>query len=81
MSFKIRWDVDKIINELSCCYREAASPYNDGYSGWLCKKDLLQVKYQLDDMIDRLPNFSHLEEEFHEEMAKQKTWKTLNDKM
>ena len=81
MSFRISWNVNKIINELSGCFREASSPYNDGYSAWMCKKHLLEVKYELDDMISRLPNFSHLETEFHEEMSKQKTWKTLNDKM
>lgn len=81
MGFKISWDADKIINDLARCYAQAASPFNDGFSAWNCKKDLLKVKYDLDEKVARLPNFGHLETEFHEEIAKSKTWKVLNDKM
>ena len=81
MGFKITWDADKIISDLRACTAQASSSYNDGFSAWGCKKDLLRVKYALDEMLNRCPNFSHEEEKFHKEMAKEKTWKTLNDKM
>jgi len=81
MSFRITWNADKIISDLHACSAQASSVYNDGFSAWDCKKDLLRVKYALDEMVERCPNFSHEEEKFHEEMAKQKTWKVLNDKM
>lgn len=80
MSFKITWDADKIISELHRCSAQANSAYNDGFSAWSCKKDLLLVKYALDEMLERCPTFSG-EKEFHEEMAKQKTWKTLNGRL
>jgi len=81
MGFRITWDADKIISDLSACSSQASSVYNDGFSAWHCKKDLLRVKYALDEMLERCPSFSHEEETFHKEMAKQKTWKVLNDKM
>ena len=81
MSFKINWDADRIISELRSCTAQAASSYNDGFSAWGCKQDLLRVKYALDEMLEQCPYFSDLETKFHEEMAKQKTWRTLNDKM
>jgi hypothetical protein len=81
MSFRITWDTAKIISELHACTAQASSAYNDGFSAWGCKRDLLLVKYALDEMLEMCPDFSHEEEKFHEEIAKQKTWKTLNDKM
>ena len=81
MGFRITWDADKIISDLRACTAQAVSPYNDGYSAWDCKKDLLTVKYALDEMLERCPSFSTVEDSFHEDMLKQKTWKILNDKM
>jgi len=81
MGFRITWDADKIISDLRACTSQAVSTYNDGYSAWDCKKDLLRVKYALDEMLERCPTFSTVEDSFHEDMSKQKTWKVLNDKM
>jgi len=80
MSFLIKWDADKIISDLSTAAAEACSSYNDGFSAWQCKKDMLKVKYALDEMLERTPNFSHLEEEFVQAQEKQKVWKTLETK-
>jgi hypothetical protein len=77
MSFIINWDVDKIINDLRSAHAQAASSYNDGFSAWGCKRDLLKVKYALDAMLDQTPSFSHVEAQFHEQMAKEQTWKIL----
>ena len=81
MGFRITWNADKIISDLRACTAQAVSKYNDGYSAWDCKKDLLRVKYALDEMLERCPTFSTVEDSFHEDMSKQKTWKVLNDKM
>lgn len=80
MGFIKRWDADQIISNLNACYAQVASSYNDGFSAWACKQDLLRVKYALDEMLESSPTFSG-EEQFHEDMAKQKTWKKLNVKM
>jgi hypothetical protein len=79
MGFLKRWDVDSIKSQLTRCAIEACSGYNDGYSQWNCKKDLLDIKYMLDDMLERMPTFSNLEDEYHEEREKDKAWKVLND--
>lgn len=76
MGFKISWDVPKIISDLRSCAAQVSSPYNDGFTGWSCKQDLLQVKYMLDDMIKDLPRFEG-EEEYIRELEKQQVWKTL----
>ncbi len=81
MSFKITWDTDKIIGDLRACTAQASSHYNDGFSAWGCKRDLLLVKYALDEMLEKCPNFSHEEEKFHDEMSKKKIWKTLNGRV
>jgi len=77
MSFIINWDVDKIISDLRSAHAQAASSYNEGFSAWGCKRDLLTVKYALDTMLEQTPYFSHLEEEFHEKMAQEKVWNIL----
>ena len=73
----ITWDADKIISDLRTAAAQVNSPYNDGFSAWHCKQDLLKVKYALDAMLDQTPNFSHMEAKFHEQMAKEQTWKIL----
>jgi hypothetical protein len=66
MSFKISWDVDNITTQLRSAAREAGSPYNDGFSGMMCKRDLWQIKCILDDLYRDLPTFSG-EEKWEEE--------------
>jgi hypothetical protein len=73
-----RWDVDNILRQLNLCSAQVNSSYNDGFTAWSCKKDLLTVKYHLDQLLSQAPKFSHVEEEFVNEMEKQKTWKALN---
>lgn len=78
MSFKITWDADKIISELRAAAAQANSSYNDGFSAWGCKKDMLKVKYALDEMLATTSHFSHLEDRFVEEQEKTQVWKTLS---
>jgi hypothetical protein len=37
---------------------EINSPYNDGFTGSYCKKDLYMLKCWLDDEYSRLPTFA-----------------------
>ena len=73
----ITWDVDKIINDLRACSAQMNSPYNEGYSQWGCKKDLLTIKYELDRILNNATTFSYLEEEWLEEQSKKETWEVL----
>ena len=77
MSFMIRWDADKIVSDLRACSSQVKSPYNDGFIQWGCKKDLLKVKYALDEMLSDCPTF-HGEDEFIAEQEKKQTWKILS---
>jgi hypothetical protein len=42
--------------------REINSPYNDGFTGSYCKRDLYQLKCWLEDEYNSLPTFSGEEE-------------------
>lgn len=79
MGFKITWDVPRILAELRQCAAQVSSPYNDGFSAWHCKQDLLQVKYALDQMLQDLPHFED-EDEWIEQQQKQQVWQILNHK-
>lgn len=77
MSFIKRWDVDDIQRQINACSVQVNSIYNDGFTGWACKQDLLRVKYQLDELLRSMPKFAG-EEEFVNELEKQLMWKRLN---
>lgn len=79
MSYIKRWDVDDIQRQLNACSAQVHSTYNDGFTAWYCKKDLLTVKYQLDELLRTAPTFAG-EDEFVEELNKQTVWKRLNEK-
>jgi hypothetical protein len=81
MSYIKRWDVDKIINDLRGAAAQVHSSYNDGFTAWACKEDLLTVKYAIDEMLEGAPYFSHMEDDFHKEKSKEKTWRALNGKV
>lgn len=79
MAFKITWDVPKIISELRQCAAQVASPYNDGFTGWSCKQDLIQVKYAVEQMLQDLPRFVG-EDEYISQLEKQQVWRALTKK-
>ena len=79
MSFRITWDRKLIENQLRAMSAQVNSHFNDGFIQWEIKKDLLEIKYLLDEILETSPTFSG-EPEYLEEQAKRKTWKTLNEK-
>lgn len=78
MGLKISWDVARILSELRSCSAQAASSYNDGFTAWGCKQDLLQIKHELDNMLRGLPSFGSNEEDFVRELEKRQVWRELN---
>lgn len=78
MGFKISWDVARILSELRSCTVQAGSSYNDGFTAWGCKQDLLQIKYELDNMLRGLPSFGSDEEDFVRQLEKRQVWRELN---
>lgn len=79
MGFKITWDTKVIHSHLNKMALEINSPYNDGFTTWFIKKDLIDIKFALDEMLRQMPKYAG-EEQYIEELAKQQTWKTLNEK-
>lgn len=51
-------DLDDAHRAISACLREIRSPYNDGYTGAYCKRDLYMLKSWLEEEYARLPRFS-----------------------
>ena len=80
MSFIMKWGTDDILRQLRYCSAQMNSPYNDGFTGWACKKDLLTIQYELNELLRKSPNFSNVEDEFLEEQQKKHAWKVLNEK-
>jgi hypothetical protein len=79
MSFIKRWDVGDLQRQVDACAAQMNSGYNDGFTQWHCKQDLLILKYQLDEILRTAPVFAG-EEEFIEQLDKTIMWKRLNEK-
>lgn len=60
------WDVDDIARQLRSIHRQAASPYNDGFTAVGCKQDLFQLKCLIEDLYEDTPTFSG-EEVWHQQ--------------
>ena len=80
MGFKQSWNAQDLRNQISRMAGEMNSPYNDGWVSWSIKKDLLGIKFLLDEALEQSGNFGEEERKFFEERNKQKMWKILNDK-
>jgi vancomycin permeability regulator SanA len=72
----ITWNTNTITDQLQQCYFAVNDPYQDGFTQWHCKKDLLRVKLALDNMLERCPTFVG-EEEWLLEQEQEKMWKVL----
>lgn len=79
MGYIKRWDVADIKHQLGRCAAELHHNGNDGFTQWDCKKELLEVKYHLEELLHRAPSFGAVEQSYHEDMEKQQMWKRLND--
>lgn len=60
------WDVDDIARQLRAMQKQAASPYNDGYTASGCKHDLFILKCLVEDLYADIPTFAG-EEQWHEQ--------------
>ena len=79
MGFIKRWDLGTIQDQINACSSQMKNGYNDGFTQWHCKQDLLIVKYQLDEILRTAPKFAG-EEEFVNELEQKLVWKRLNEK-
>ena len=58
--------IDQAILYIRNCAGEACSSYNDGWTAMQCKKDLVQLKWLIEDLLEDCPTFSG-EEEWEQE--------------
>lgn len=52
-----RWDKNSICWDLSRMISEISSPYNDGYTASIIKKELYEIKCLIEDHYQDLPTF------------------------
>lgn len=63
MNHQKKWSVDSILRDINACFVQVSSPYNDGYNAWACKKDLYTILFHLEDILEKSPKFSDVEQE------------------
>lgn len=78
MSFIQRWDAKEIKAQLDSCAFQLNNGYNDGFTQWGCKKDLLDIKYHLDELLRNSAKFAG-ENEYIQEKEKQRAWNILQE--
>jgi hypothetical protein len=76
MGFKQNWNVIDIVSQLNTMSYECSTTYNDGFTQWGIKQDLLRIKWILDDALARCPTFVD-EAEFIEKHDRDVTIKIL----
>lgn len=77
MGYIKRWDTRSMAHDLKRCAAEMNFSGNDGYIQWDCKKELLELKYLLDELIATGPTFGSLEEGLINELEQQKIYNIL----
>ena len=68
MGFKMSWSVSKIKGDLQMMTYECRHPRNDGYTTFGIKKDLMEIKFLLEDLLEKCPTFAGEEEWMHERL-------------
>ena len=71
------WNVNNITNQLRACEFAMNDPRMTGYVTWECKKDLVKIKFVLEEILEKSPTYV-VEDKWIEEMAKEKTWKIIS---
>ena len=72
----IDWNVDRVIDDCQRMCHGANDPYVTGWNNWPCKQDLYRVKFAVDEMLAQTSKFAG-EEEWLEQLEKEKMWKAL----
>ena len=68
MGFKMSWSVSRIKGDLQMMSHECNYPGNDGFMQFEIKKDLMEIKFLLEDLIEKCPTFVGEEEWMHERL-------------
>ncbi len=79
MGFKKSWDVNDITSQIHSLLRECNSPYNDGFTAWGWKQDLLILQQLINDAVRSSPNFGDMEEQWLKEQEQKRIIKLLKE--
>lgn len=71
-----RWNVAEIENQLQHMYWSCSDPKMDGFTTWTCKQDLYRVKFLVDELLKKCPEYS-VEAEWLRELEAEKIVKIL----
>lgn len=77
MGYKRVLDYSRICHELYIAGVELHDDRNDGYTQWEIKQDLYRIKWLIDNILSKSPNFDEIEDEFLEKHEKAVLWKEL----
>lgn len=80
MGFRISWNKREIEQQINRMSSELNNSKNDGFTAWEIKQDLLEIKFLIDELLEKSCTFGDVESDFLKELEKKKTWKILNDK-
>ena len=67
-SLDMTWNITQIKGDLSMIAHECSWPGNDGYTAFELKKKLMDVKFLVEDLIEKCPTFVGEEEWLHERL-------------
>lgn len=68
MGGKMTWSVSKVKGDLQLMAFECRHPRNDGFYQFGIKKDLMEIKFLLEDLLETCPTFVGEEEWLHERL-------------
>ena len=77
MGFRKQMDYNSVHHQIYMSGVELHSNYNDGFNQFEIKKDLLKLKWMLDEIMADAPTFAG-EDEFLKEHEQTKMWRTLS---
>lgn len=78
MSYIQDWDFADIIRQIRRASSQVSSPYNDGWTSFEVKKDLIKFQYEFEEIMSNLPTFTG-EEEFRDKLDQEKTFNILKN--
>jgi len=72
MSLTKSWDVNKILHDLRSCSYQINDTRNDGFTAWTFKKELYDVLFLAEDLLEKSPKFGNYEDKLLKEREQNK---------
>jgi hypothetical protein len=79
MGYKHSYDIVQAYQQIRSAAAECTNSRTDGFIAWGVKQDLYQLKWYLDDLLKRCPEFSSVEADWLREQEQKKIIKILKD--